>query len=137
MSKGKRFKKNKNKLDGTDKNIVIYGHNMKDGSMFASLKKVLSSEWQQIEQNRYINFITEKEVATYETFSVYQIENEDYYITTDFNDDVSFQKFIDNVKYRSKKDFNVNVTSKDQLLTLSTCADNNKYRVVVHSKKIL
>ena len=35
----------KNKLDGTDKNIVIYGHNMTDDSMFGTLKNVLTEDW--------------------------------------------------------------------------------------------
>ena len=34
----------RNKFDGTDKNIIIYGHNMKDGSMFASLKNIIKEE---------------------------------------------------------------------------------------------
>lgn len=37
---------------------------------------------------------------------------------------------------RSKKDFNVDVNKEDTVLTLSTCANNNKYRVVLHAKKI-
>jgi len=41
----------KNKLDGTDKNIVIYGHNMKDNSMFGSLKNILNEEWYKNEEN--------------------------------------------------------------------------------------
>ena len=74
----------KNKLDGTDNNIVIYGHNRKDGSMFSSLKNILKEEWYSNEENRKITFITEKEESVYEVFSIYQIEAEDYYITTDF-----------------------------------------------------
>lgn len=125
----------KNKFDGTDKNIVIYGHNMKDGSMFGTLKNILNDDWLEKEENRYITFVTKNEEVIYEVFSVYKIENEDYYITTDFKDNESFQKFIDKVKSRSKKDFKVEVTKENQILTLSTCADNNKYRVVLHAKK--
>ena len=35
----------KNKLDGTDKNIVVYGHNRRDESMFGTLKNILNKEW--------------------------------------------------------------------------------------------
>ena len=35
----------KNKLDGTDRNIVIYGHNRRNGSMFGKLKNILKKEW--------------------------------------------------------------------------------------------
>ena len=124
----------KNKFDGTDKNIVIYGHNMRDDSMFGSLKDVIKEEWYNNEENKYITFVTENEYQTYQVFSIYQIEKEDYYIQTNFQNN-EFEEFIKTIKQRSKKDFNVDVTSKDNILTLSTCANNNKYRVVLHAKK--
>ena len=127
----------KNKFDGTDKNIVMYGHNRTDGSMFATLKGILSPEWYNNEENRNIIFNTENENGIYEVFSVYQIENEEYYIQTEFKTEDKFEKFIETIKKRSVKDFGVEVTSKDSILTLSTCANNNKYRVVLHAKKVL
>ena len=45
------FSDYRNKFDGTDKNIIIYGHNMKNGSMFASLKNVLNEDWKEKEEN--------------------------------------------------------------------------------------
>ena len=126
----------KNKLDGTDKNLVIYGHNMRDDSMFGSLKKVINEEWYNNEDNRYITLITESQTQIYEVFSVYQIEKEDYYIQTNFNTEEEFNTFAQTIKKRSKKDFNINVSGEDDILTLSTCANNNKYRVVLHAKKM-
>ena len=125
----------KNKLDGTDKNIVIYGHNIKDGSMFGTLKNILEEEWYNNEENYIIDLITEKEKLRYQVFSVYKIENEDYYIDTEFKKN-EFVKFIETLKERSIKYFDVEVVEEDSILTLSTCADNNKYRVVLHAKRI-
>jgi len=125
----------KNKLDGTDKNIVIYGHNRRDGSMFASLKNILKEEWYSNQENRKITFITENEESVYEVFSIYNIEAEDYYITTDFENG-EFLKYIETVKNRSIKDFNIEVTEEDNILTLSTCGNDNDYRVVLHAKKV-
>ena len=126
----------RNKIDGTDKNIVIYAHNRRDGSMFGTLKNILTENWQNNQENLTIPFITEKDETEYKVFSVYRVEKEDYYINTNFNNDTEFKLFIDTVKSRSMKDFGVEVSEKDQILTLSTCADNNKYRVVLHAKKI-
>ena len=70
----------KNKFDETDKNIVVYGHNMRDDSMFGSLKNVIKEEWYDNKDNKYITFITENEYQTYQIFSIYQTEKEDYYI---------------------------------------------------------
>ena len=126
----------RNKLDGTDKNIVIYGHNRRDGSMFGSLKNALTEEWYNNEGNMKINLIIGEELQEYKIFSVYRIEKEEYYLTTDFDNDEEFQKYIDRAKSKSIKDFNVDISVKDEILTLSTCADDNNYRVVVQAKKL-
>jgi sortase B len=123
----------RNKFDGTDKNIIIYGHNMKNGSMFASLKDVIKEEWYNNENNKYIALITENENCKYQVFSVYQIETEEYYLQTNIS---NFKEFVEKIKGRSKKDFNVDIKETDNILTLSTCADNTKYRVVLHAVKI-
>lgn len=123
----------RNKFDGTDKNIIIYGHNMKNGSMFASLKDVIKEEWYNNENNKYIALITENENCKYQVFSVYQIETEEYYLQTNIS---NFKEFVEKIKGRSKKKFNVDIKETDSILTLSTCADNTKYRVVLHAVKI-
>ena len=125
----------KNKLDGTDRNIVVYGHNMRNNSMFGSLKDVITEEWYNNEENKYITFVTENDYQTYQVFSVYQIKTEDYYIQTEFKSN-EFTEFIDTITKRSKKDFGINVSKEDTILTLSTCANNNKYRVVLHSVRV-
>ena len=130
-SAGWIFADYKNRFDGKDKNIVIYGHNMLDDSMFGTLKNVIKKEWYNNENNRYITLITENEYSIYEVFSVYQIEKEDYYIKTDFNSDKEFEKFLQEVKKRSIKDFNIEISKENNILTLSTCANNSKYRVVL------
>lgn len=134
-SAGWIFADYKNKVDGTDKNLVIYGHNMRDDSMFGSLKNILNDGWHNGEENKYVNFITENDNSIYEVFSVYQVADEDYYITTDFKDN-EFNDFIKTIKSRSKFDFGIDVNENDNILTLSTCANDNKYRVVLHAKKL-
>lgn len=134
-SAGWIFADYKNKFDGTDKNIVIYGHNRKDKSMFGSLKNILSSEWQNTSENTEITFVSENENCIYKVFSVYQIEKENYYIKTNFNSSSEFEKFLETIKTRSVKDFETPVSSADSILTLSTCAANDDYRTVLHAKK--
>lgn len=126
----------KNKLDGTDKNIVIYGHNRRDGSMFSSLKNILEPEWYENEENHHATFITEQGTAIYDVFSVYQIEEEDYYIQTEFSSD-DYSKFLSKILNRSIKDFETHVTEDNSIITLSTCANDNRFRIVLHAKKHL
>ena len=68
-SAGWIFADYRNKFDGTDKNIIIYGHNMKDGSMFGTLRKVLSSEWQNDNDNLVITLLTKDGIKHYQVFS--------------------------------------------------------------------
>lgn len=136
-SSGWTFVDYKNKCDGTDDNIVVYAHNRRDGSLFGTLKNILDEKWYNNSENYKIPFILENEKNEYQVFSVYMIEEEDYYITTNFATQIEFQDFINTIKKRSIKDFGINVTSDDKILTLSTCANNNKYRVVLHAKKII
>jgi len=126
----------KNKFDGTDKNIIIYGHNMLDGSMFGSLTNILKKEWYNNESNYIIDFLTESTRDRYQVFSVYKIEPEDYYIETEFKK-TEFEKFVKTIKNRSIKDFGVEVTGGDQILTLSTCDNTYTKRIVLHAKKIV
>lgn len=126
-----------NKLDGTDKNIVIYGHNMRSGIMFGSLKNVLKEEWYSNQENEYITFTTENETQIYKVFSIYQILAESYYTKKDFQSDEEYIKFLETIKERSIQKYEINKEMKDlQILTLSTCADNNQYRVVIHAYKV-
>ena len=126
----------KNKFDGTDRNIVIYGHNMRNGSMFGTLKNTLKQNWQSEESNFLITFITEDEISAYKVFSTYRIENEEYYITTNFSGTSDYMQFLSTIKQRSNKYYNETLNEQDQILTLSSCDNNNKYRIVLHAKKI-
>lgn len=126
----------RNKFDGSDKNIVIFGHNIKDGTMFGSLKNVLTKEWFNDESNHIITLVTEESENLYQVFSTYTIEPEDYYITTNFNSDLEYQKFLTTIKSRSIYNYNIDVNTSDSILTLSTCTANGTKRVAVHAKKI-
>ena len=134
-SEGWPFADYRNKFDGTDKNIIIYGHNMKNNNMFGTLGNVLNKSWQENSENQEIIFNTISEDNKYKVFSVYQIDVEDYYIQTDFAGN-EFKNFVDKLKSRSEYDFNVEVNNDDQILTLSTCGISSKYRVVVHAVKV-
>ena len=125
----------KNKLDGTDKNIVIYGHGRLDGSMFGRLKNTLLEDWQN--KKHKILLITETGNIEYQVFSTYKISVEDYYITTDFYSDESYAYFLETIKSRSNHDYGVELNTTDQVLTLSTCDVNSNYRIVLHAKRIV
>ena len=126
----------RNKLDESDKNIIIYGHNMKDGSMFETLSNVLQKWWYEDSKNYTLTFTTEKGTNTYQVFSTYDIKPEDYYIKTSFRNDNEYTKFLKTIRNRSNHDYKTEVTKEDTILTLSSCLGAGEKRVVLHAKKV-
>ena len=135
-SAGWVFADYRNKFDGTDKNIIIYGHNRRNGSMFSSLKNILKEDWYLNESNYIVTLYTPQKTFKYKVFSVYKIVATDSYTKTSFNSDFEYENFLNEIKKNSIYNFNVNLTQNDKILTLSTCADNNQYRIVLHAKQI-
>ena len=125
-----------NKFDGTDKNIVVFGHNTKDGSMFGTLKNVLKKEWLEENKNHTLVLVTPTNTYNYQIFSTYEYAAENYYITTQFNSDEEYDEFLKKIKERSLYDFGVTLDKNDRILTLSSCTNDGKKRVVVHAKMI-
>lgn len=122
-----------------DKNVVLFGHAMLNDTMFGSLQDVFKNDFFDKEDNKYIRLInTNSKVLTYQIFSYYIIEKEEYYITTSFNNDREFNAFIDIIRKRSYKKFDIDVNANDNILTLSTCAGTGgtSKRKVIHAKRI-
>ena len=119
-----------------DRNVVIFGHNATNGTMFGSLKKVFQKDY--FDNNEKIIEITDvnNNVLKYEIFSYYIIPKEEYYITTSFSSDEEYIKFLDVIKKRSQKNFNTSLDKDDKIITLSTCNGNlgSNNRTVIHAK---
>ena len=118
------------------KNTVIYGHGRVDQVMFGSLERVLDESWYTNKENQIIKLSTTEKNTLWQIVSIYTIPSESYYLTHTFENDASYQKFIDTMLSRSIYDFGINVTSKDKLLALSTCLDYNGNRIVIQAKLI-
>ncbi len=126
----------RNNIDGNDRNLIVFGHNTRDGSIFGSLKNILKKDWYTDEDNYIIDFVTVDGLYEYQVFSVYEIENEEYYIKTYFESDDEFSKFLNTIKNRSIYNFNIDLDINDKVLTLSTCTPGGEHRVVLHAKLI-
>ena len=125
----------RNELNDKDLNTIIYGHNMKTNLMFGTLKNALDDNWNNKPENRYLTLITEQGTNKYEIFSIYEIEAEDYSIKTNFKNTEEYLMFLNKMQERSIKNFNVELTTEDRILTLSTCTNDRYHRLVVHAKK--
>ena len=122
--------------NGTNnKNTIIYAHGRSNKTMFGTLKNVLNNGWLNNTNNYVIKISTETENSLWQIFSVYRIPTTSDYLQTNFNDETEYQNFLDMIKDRSSHNFNTNVASTDNILTLSTCY-NNSDKMVVHAKLI-
>lgn len=118
-----------------NKNTIIYAHGRIDKTMFGSLRNILSSGWLNNSNNYVVKLSTEKENTLWQVFSVYHIPTTSDYIQTEFSSDDEFLQLITKLKDRSMFNFNTDVNSNDNILTLSTCYSDTE-KVVLHAKLI-
>lgn len=124
-------------------NLIIYGHHMKNGTMFSDLEKFKSREFW--EGHKTFSFDTLTEKQTYEIIAVFKsvvytgsADEFRYYQFTDADTAEQFERFIQRVKDKALYDTGVVAEYGDKLITLSTCeysATNG--RLVVVAKKIV
>ncbi len=133
-SSGWIFMDYRNKLDGKDKNLIIFGHNTGDGSMFGSLTKLLDKKNLSDKNNLIINFYTERGRSQYQIFSIYTIKPEEYYLKINFKDD-EFERFKKKLLDRSIFKTEIDLKNKN-IITLSTCQNLGAKRLVIHAVEI-
>ena len=126
----------RNNPDELNENTIIYGHNLANQTMFGTLRYALNSYWYKKSANQIITFNTPNENMKFQIFSIYTIPTTNDYLDITFPTTDAYQTYIDLVKGRSIYDFNIEVTTGDKILTLSTCANGNDKRLVIHAKLI-
>lgn len=135
-SAGWVFADYRDNMQNFNRNTIIYGHSRSNQTVFGSLKKVLNKSWYSNKENHVIKLSTPTSNTLWQIFSIYTVDPESYYITTDFTDD-SYQEFLTTIKNRSQIKFSGTVNINDKILTLSTCKDTRgTQRLVIHAKLI-
>lgn len=115
-----------NSKDFTDGNTVLYGHNMKNGTMFGSIHKYEDSSF--FKEHPYIYVYTPERLLCYRIFAAYEHVNEHLLYNHNFDDSDSVLWYFDLVK--QEKSINSNfledfeLTGFERIITLSTCINN-------------
>lgn len=133
---GAVFTENYNSRDFTDPVTVIYGHNMKNESMFADLHKFSDKDF--FDKHPEFTIETENGVLNCRVFAAYSANNRHLLKSYDFSDrDVyaSYLKSIFQIKDMSANiDDSVEVTPDDRIVVLSTCTGDHSTRFLVQAK---
>lgn len=116
-------------------NNILYAHGRLDGTMFGSLRNLLSSSWHRNSNNHFIKISTISANSVWQIFSVYRIPVTSDYIKTRFSTTAIYTEWLQMIAGRSQISFNAAPSASDRILTLSTCY-NSKERLVVHAKLI-
>lgn len=121
-------------------NLTIYGHRMKDGTMFNNLRFYEDKDYW--ETHKYIQFNTLQQRHTYEIFVVFMISASSstpfqYHHFTDAVDEAHFDEFVNNCRNYALYDTGITPTYGDKLITLSTCEyTHTNGRLVVVARRI-
>lgn len=118
-----------------DKNLIIYGHNMRNKTMFNNLVKYKDeSFWK---ENNKIRLVEEDKEYVYEVFSAYFVDPEFDYLVTSFGSDEEYKSYINKIRDKSMFISPVEVGTDDKIITLSTCSyEFDDARTVIHGKLI-
>lgn len=130
---GAIFLECQNSPDLTDFNTIIYGHNLKDGNMFSSLRYYKSQEYW--EEHPYIYIVTKDGVFRYEVFSTYEAAVDSATYGLSFNQKQTREEFIQLALENSQIETGITPEITDRIITLSTCTGvTYEYRRVVHAR---
>ena len=122
--------------DFSGRNTFIYGHNMKNGSMFAQLLKYKDDSFYKEHPYFYI-YTPDGKVRTYEIFSAGVVKDTSDSYIMDYEDDAAFQTYIDYIKQQSAYPTSAEVTTASKIVSLSTCTNvRDDERFLVHGVMI-
>ena len=117
--------------DFSGKNTRVYGHNMNDGSMFASLRNYRDAEYYPEHPCLYIS--TPQKNFRVDLFAGLVTEPDSYVYATQFDADEQFLAYIESAKAESTFQSDVEVSLEDRIVVLSTCTyefDDARYVVI-------
>lgn len=111
-----------NKKDYSDLNTIIYGHNMRNGTMFGSLKKLLNDS-EIAQENPYFYIFTDDKAYMYEIFTVFltSVNSKIYDLVRTEEEEQTFLNLADQIAAKSGYRSDREVDASERVVTLSTC----------------
>lgn len=134
-AEGSIYTEDYNSKDFEDPVTIIYGHNMRNGSMFKTLHKYKDKQF--LLDNSELFIYQKDRVLKYKIFAAYVSDNKHLLFKYDFEDENIFDNYLNNVLTKrdmsSNINTNVDVTASDKIITLCTCNNNDAQRYLVQA----
>lgn len=124
------FMEGLNNPDFSDCHTIIYGHNMRNLSMFGSLKKYKEEGF--YEDNQFFTIYTEDMAYRYQIFAYRDVPETSNVYAVGYAPDEHFETFLKELIRGSYVDTGIEVTKDDKIITLSTCSTTGN-RFVIHA----
>lgn len=124
-SSGTLFVDYQNNGDFKDSNTFIYGHNMKNGSMFGKLRKFKSAEFLQVNPNFYI-YTPDGMKATYKIFAVSIVEDSSEIYNKYYATEEEFLDYQNYVMGKAMQKASADLNSQSRIVSLSTCTNRTE-----------
>ena len=120
---GAIFMDMKNKSDFSDRNTMIYGHNLKvGGEMFSQLKKYEEESFYKEHPNFYI-YTPDGKVRMYKVFAASVVKDTSDAYNLTYNSDEEFESYLNLCRESSNYQVDVEVNAQSQIVSLSTCTN--------------
>lgn len=117
------YTENYNAKDFSDSNTVIYGHNMKNGTMFADVHKFENSEY--VKEHPYVYIYMPGKMYVYQVYAAYEYGNEHLIANRELSNGREFVRYVGELQeaadHNGFSDSDVKVAPDDKIITLSTC----------------
>ena len=126
---GSIFLEGMNTPDFSDSHTLVYGHNMRNLSMFGSLK-YFKSEENYLDSHQYFQITTPEGKFRYQIFSYFDTPVDSWVYAVPFEDCPEFEDYIAELKNKSYQPIDCDVKSADKIVTLSTCSTSGMRFVV-------
>ncbi len=132
---GAIFMDYRSSADLSDSNTIIYGHNMRDRSMFGAFK-YYKENLAFLEDHKYFQIITPQGTKRYEIFAFMDVPKNSYIYDVIGQNPSNMREFLDTIEYKTYIDTGIEPTVDEKIITLSTCTQSDDLFFVMFAVEV-
>ncbi len=119
----------------TDSNSIIYGHNMRNRTMFGALR-IYKEDLSFLDQHKYFQIRTSNGISRYMIFAFMDVPKDSYIYDVYGKNPSNMREYLDTIEYKTYIDTGIEPTVDDQIVMLSTCTKSDDLYFVMFAVKV-